>query len=126
MKFTLGKTPNIWWPVTVTMPDPEIPGKTVQSTLTVLVVPEGQDAFLATQEEIGAITGMRARARAEREYLAKRFANWDWPDMLGEDRLPVTFTPENAEMALQEAWFRSGLWAALSEVSLGQAARLGN
>lgn len=126
MKFTLAKSPAIWWPVTVSMPDPENPGKTVKSTLKALILPEGQDDYLAAQEAIGEISGARARAAAERKYMAGRISDWDWPDMLGEDQRPVEFNPENVAKALQEGWFRAGLWTAINEVSLGHEARLGN
>jgi len=126
MKFVLGKSPAVWWPVTLTMPDPENPGQTVKSVLKVLILPQGQDDYLAEQERIAEIKGARAHARAEREYLASRISGWDWPDMLGDDQKPVQFGPETVATAMQEAWFRQGLWRAIQEVSLGEAARLGN
>ena len=126
MKFVLGKKDAVWWPVTVSMPDPENPGKTVQSTLKALIQPEGQDAFFEAQEAIAAEKTPRAQATAERAYLAGRIKDWDWPDVIGEDQRPVPFGPEAIGAALQEAWFRAGLWAALNEVSTGREARLGN
>lgn len=126
MKFVLGKNDAVWWPVTVSMPDPENPGKTVQSTLKALIQPEGQDAFFEAQEAIAAHGTARAQATAERSYLAGRIKDWDWPDVIGDDQRPVQFSAAAIDTALQHAWFRTGLWAALNEVSLGQAARLGN
>lgn len=126
MKFILGKRDAVWWPVTVSMPDPERPGKTVQSELKLLVQPEGQDEFFAAQEAISAEKTPREKAAAERKYLANRIRDWDWPDVMGEDQRPVPYSAGAIETALNEAWFRAGVWTALNEVSLGQEARLGN
>ena len=60
MKFVLGKKDAVWWPVTVSMPDSEHPGKTVQSQLKALIQPEGQDAFFEAQEAIAAEKTPRA------------------------------------------------------------------
>lgn len=122
MKFVLGKSSSIWWPVTVQRPDPENPGQTVKSKLQALLVPQPQDAFLAAQEEIGKVRGLRAQATAEREYLATRIEGWEWPDATDDEGRSVGMTPATLALALQEGWFRKGLWRALNEIGLGEPA----
>lgn len=123
MKFVLG-TNAVWWPVTVNRPDPENPGKVIPQRLKVQFLPIIQDDFLAEQERIGNIPGARARAAAEREYLAGTFQDWsDVEDAAGNS---IPCTPESTAEALQDGPFRNGLWAAIGELNMGEAARLGN
>ena len=126
MKFVLGKSEAVWWPVTVSMPSPDAPGEVVTSTLKALIVPQDQEEFFGAQEEIGKAKGARAQAAAERAYLATRLKDWDWPDATDADQRPVKCAPDTLEVALRQGWFRTALWVAINEVSLGQAARLGN
>ncbi len=123
MKFVLGSS-AVWWPVTVRRPDPETPGKTIAQTLKCQFLPIEQDAFLAEQERIAAIPGLRDRAAAERAYLAGTFQ--DWADVEDTEGNSVPCTTDARAAALQDGAFRSGLWQAIGEVTLGEAARLGN
>lgn len=124
MKFVLGNSSAVWWPVIVKRPDPEAPGKTVTQTLKAQFMPVEQDAFLAEQERIAAIPGLRDRAAAERAFLAGTFL--DWADVEDPDGNSVPCTAEARAAALQDGAFRTALWAALGQVSLGEEARLGN
>lgn len=123
MKFILGAS-VVWWPVIVNRPDPDSPGKTVSQTLKCQFRPIEQDGFLAEQERIAEIPGLRDRAAEERAYLATTFQ--DWADVEDIDGNSVPCTAQNKEAALQDGAFRAALWKAISELSLGEAARLGN
>lgn len=126
MKFILGKNDAVWWPVTASMPNPDVPGGVVSTTLKALIVPQDQDEFLAAQEEISKVKGARSQAAAERAYLATRVKDWDWPDATDADQRPLACTPESLDVALRQTWFRVALWGAINDISVGQAARLGN
>ncbi|MDR5655428.1 hypothetical protein [Ruixingdingia sedimenti] len=123
MKFVLGSA-AVWWPVNVSRPDPDAQGKTITQTLKCQFLPIEQDAFLAEQERIAAIPGLRARAAAERDYLANTFQ--DWADVEDGDGNSVPCTADHKAAALQDGAFRAGLWRAIGEVTLGEEARLGN
>lgn len=123
MKFVLGSA-AVWWPVTVMRPDPDAPGKTIAQTLKCQFLPIEQDAFLEEQERIAVIPGIRDRAAAERVFLASTIR--DWADVEDVDGNSVPCTAEAKADALQEGAFRAALWRAIGEVTLGEAARLGN
>lgn len=124
MKFVLGATSLIRWPIVVRRPDPDRPGRTLRQELIASFQPVEQDAFLEEQERIVEIPGMRARAAAERDYLASLIKGWEGPEFV--DGTPVPFTPENLAEALQDGAFRAGAYQALAEIAVGQEARLGN
>lgn len=123
MKFVLAPA-AVWWPVLVARPDPDQPGRTVTQSLRAQFDPLPQDAFLAEQERIAAIPGLRERAAAERAWLAGTFR--DWADVEDGDGRSLPCTDQNKAVALQDGAFRAALWRALGELSMGEAARLGN
>ena len=123
MKFVLGSA-AVWWPVLVARPDPNQPGKTVMQALKAQFDPIAQDTFLAEQERIAAIPGLRERAAAERAWLAGTFR--DWADVEDGEGRSLPCTEENKAAAVQDGAFRAALWRALGELSMGEAARLGN
>ncbi|GHC42293.1 hypothetical protein GCM10007291_50160 [Gemmobacter nanjingensis] len=122
MKFVLSKSIGICWPVTVQMPDPENPGKTVPSTLLALIKTQGQDDFLAAQEDIAKARGLRAQAKAERDYLASRVVGWTWEDAFDDRGEPMPYSADALHLALQQGWFRKAIWRALNEIAMGEPA----
>lgn len=125
MKFILAATTSYWWPVTVRIPDPGQPGKIVEQRFNALLKPQDQDEYFADQEAMDKLPTPKARARAERESLARRIEGWD-ADVVDGQGQPVPFTAANLEAALRKSWFRAGIWRALNESALGEEARLGN
>lgn len=124
MKFVLGATTAYWWPVILRLPDPDTAGSLIEQQCKVRLRPMDQDAFLAEQDRIAAIRSLRERGAAERAFLSALLE--DWADVIAPDGAAVPFTPERLDEAMQRAWFRDGIWRALAESELGQAARLGN
>ena len=124
MKFKLSKTYEYWWPVTVSAPDPKRPGKFIDQKLEVLFEPLPQDEALAALEEVTALTtsreindhGVRSMLRVVK----------DWRGVDGEDGQPVPFSTEMLELALQHAWFRTAIQAALRDSQNGEVPRRGN
>lgn len=125
MKFILGSTNSYWWPVTVRKPDPENPGKIMEQRFKALLKPQDQDEYFSEQEHIDQLRTAKARARAERESLARRIESWD-ADVVDGQGQPVPFTASNLDAALRMSWFRAGIWRALNESALGEEASLGN
>ena len=124
MKFTLVENPTFWWPVTVRVPDPEAPGKTVSQDLRVQFAPKTRDEEIALQEKFAALTSERDRADAE-------IANWldivkGWDGVVDGNGNPVPFSAEALRAALQRSWFRVGLGEAFTASAFGLEAKRGN
>ncbi|MDR5655409.1 hypothetical protein [Ruixingdingia sedimenti] len=124
MNFVLGQSDAYWWPVTVRRPDPDAPGKLMEQTLQLLLLPQDQDEAIEEHERINAIHSARTRTKAERAALASRILGWR--DVDGADGKPVPFTPETLDEALRMSWFRIGVWTAMNQSALGEEARTGN
>lgn len=124
MKFVLAQTIRYWWPVTVSIPDTDNPGKLINQTLKVLFEAKSQDDAIADQRRIEAITDITTRLVEERELLVASVKGWD--DVVDDDRNVIPFTEDVFRAALQQSWFRTGVYVALSESLSGQEARLGN
>ncbi len=124
MKFVLSDSNRYWWPVTVSIPDPEQPGKIMRQTLKILFEPKDQDEALNEQERIAAISVPRERMLAERAALMDVIKGWD--DIVTDDKAPVPFTTENLTLALRKSWFRIGVYNAYAESLNGQEALAGN
>lgn len=124
MKFTLIENPTFWWPVTVRIPDPEVPGKTISQDLRVQFAPKTRDEEIALQESFAALTSERDRADAE-------IANWldivkGWDGVVDGNGNPVSFSAEALRAALQRSWFRVGLGEAFAAAAFGLEAKRGN
>jgi len=123
MKFVLAAAVSYWWPVTVRIPDPENAGAVIEQKLKVLFEPEDQDAALEQAEIYAGLATPKERAEHEHRQLARVVRGWD--DVIDEEKKPVPFTEDNFRAALQQRWFRDGLYRGYAE-SLNGEARLGN
>ena len=124
MKFTLVEAPTFWWPVTVRVPDPEAPGKTIAQDLRVQFVPKTRDEEIALNEAFASLKTDRERAAAE-------IANWldivkGWDGVVDGNGNPVAFSKETLRAALQWQWFRSALSKAFTDSAFGLEAQRGN
>tara|TARA_R110000868_G_scaffold368852_1_gene631979 strand:- start:6232 stop:6612 length:381 start_codon:yes stop_codon:yes gene_type:complete len=126
MKFQLAKTRRYWWPVKVRVPDaaPENAGQFVEQELKVQFEPLSRDEMIASQEAYLDLTTARDVADFERQQLFRVVKDWD--GVIDDDHAPVAFSEEMLATALQEEWFRTGVYAAHAESLGGEAARLGN
>ncbi len=123
-KYIVGKSPNYWWPVVVRRPDPETAGAIMELHFKALFVPQGQDAALAEMQEIDRISNLRERARADREALASKIA--DWADLEDAEGKPVPFSRTALLVELEKPEFRTALHMARAQSMNGEEARLGN
>lgn len=124
MKFVLATTRAYWWPVTVSLPDPDNAGQVIVQRLKLLFEPRDQEAERAEQDRVAAIRDGVAQMKAERAMLMEVVKGWD--DVVGRDGAVVPFSPEVLDQALRQAWFRRAAWTAYYESLSGEAARLGN
>lgn len=124
LKFVLAPTKAYWWPVTVSLPDPDNAGQVIVQRLKLLFEPRDQEAEIVERERIAAIRDSVAQAKAERAMLAAVVKGWD--DVETRDGTVVPFTPEVLDQALRQPWFRRAAWTAYYESLSGEAARLGN
>lgn len=124
MQFKLSKSHRYWWPVTVSIPDPESPGQFIKQELKIQFEPLGRDDQLAAQDTAAALTSLRELADHETEQARRIVKNWD--GVIGEDGGPVSFSPELLDQALQQPWFRKAVQEALHHSMTGEKARLGN
>ena len=124
MQFKLSKSHRYWWPVTVSIPDPENPGRFVEQNLKMQFEPLGRDEQLAAQDTAAALTSLRELAEHETEQARRIVKNWD--GVVDDDGGPVPFSPELLDQALQQPWFRKAVQEALHQSMTGEKARLGN
>ena len=79
---------------------------------------------MAAQEESAKLATLREVTDHGIQQIQRVVKNWS--DVVDADGATVPFTPEKLEMALQHAWFRTGIQRALVESQNGEAPRLGN
>lgn len=124
MKFVLAKTRRYWWPVTVRLPDPEVPGAVIEQVLRLQFEPYARDEQLAAQERAAACSSLAELVENETRDALAQIRNWD--DVVGEDGQLVPFTPAALKEALAQSWFRRAVQEALTASLSGEVARLGN
>ena len=121
-EFVLSEEPvRYWWPVTVNIPHPDKPGELLMQELHMLFEAEGQDAAVQRQEDYQSLTTNADRVEAEKQHLLA--VCHDWKGVVDKDKRPVPFGEANLRRALQQSWFRIGVYTAQAESLNGQAAR---
>ncbi|MGY9046325.1 hypothetical protein P775_11045 [Puniceibacterium antarcticum] len=124
MNFVLTDLQLYWWPVPVRIPDPDNAGKILEQTFKVQFEAQSQDDAVAHTDGYQALSSAKERADHERAWLCRVVRNWD--DVVGPDKSPIPFNDQTFTAALQQAWFRTGIYTAYQESINGQEARLGN
>jgi hypothetical protein len=124
LKFKMSDKPRYWWPVVVRTPDPENAGKVIEQKLKVLFEPQDRDEAVAAAEAYAKLTSPREKAEHEHLQLLAVVKNWD--EVEDDDKNPVPFSPEIFLAAVQQSWFRTGVYAAYADSLNGIEARLGN
>lgn len=124
MKFILTSKNLFWWPVIVQAPDPETPGKFIEQRLEIRFDVPDQADEVAYQEKYAAAKTQRERVEMEMHRLLGVIS--DWRGVEDEARKDVPFSAEIVTAALQQPWFRAGVYKALAESISGKEARLGN
>lgn len=124
MKFKLIDEYRYWWPVTVEMPDPEKPGKTVKQSFTMQFQPMPADEGEAMLKEIAALPTPEERLSRQHEELMRVCKGWrDVVDDKGDE---VDFSTEALKAALQFSWFSRGLYRSYASSLAPDEARKGN
>ena len=124
MNFVLSDSCQYFWPVTVTMPDPEKPGEFMDQTFKMLFEPEGSEAAEERQKAYDAAKTVAEYAAAEKNHLCAICKGWS--DIVDDKGISVPFTAETFNTALQRVWFRRGVFTSYRESLSGEKARLGN
>lgn len=125
MKFKLVENLRFWWPVKVSLPDPDQPGAFVEQQLKVQFVSLPREEQIAL-DEAWQSSGRRLRDQdaQERAQLRRICTNWD--EVVDDAGDPVAFSAEAFDRALELRVFRLAVYRAYAEAMSGQAARLGN
>lgn len=123
MGFRLVKTPVFWWPVVVRVPDPVRAGAIIEQRFEMEFEALGRAEALALRNEVQALTDPAERDRREHALLERVCRNWREVD--DEEGRSVPFSPDAFAAAMQQSWFRAGVYAAYAEAMNGEA-RLGN
>ncbi|KMK68583.1 hypothetical protein [Puniceibacterium sp. IMCC21224] len=124
MNFVLTEQQLYWWPVTVRIPDPDTPGKIVEQQFKIQFEAQDQDEAVAHTDGYQGLTTAEAQAAHERAWLRRISRNWD--DVVGPDKAPIPFNDATFGNALQQTWFRIGVYDAYRQSINGQEVRLGN
>lgn len=124
MKFVLVDRPRYWWPVTVRVPDENDAGKIKSQTLKVLFEPKPRAEAIAAQEAYTKLKTERERADHEKEQLLDIVKDWD--DVIGADKSPLAFKAEVLALAVEQRWFRDGVYFAYTQSLNGEEAEQGN
>jgi hypothetical protein len=126
MDFQLTEKFNYWWPVKVSIPnpDPDHAGKVMKQTFKMQFEAIGRDTQIANQEKLDALTDAKQIVAHEHDFL--RLVCKNWVGVVDDKKSPVAFNDEAFRAALQKGWFREAVYAAYNESLSGKDARLGN
>ncbi|MER8437033.1 hypothetical protein NKH36_16625 [Mesorhizobium sp. M1312] len=124
MKFVLTKEYRYWWPVKIERPDPVNPGKWQVQSYMHEFVGVSEDEAKALNKEIEALSTAEDKRAHEHDLLIK--ASRNWRDVIDDDKNPVEFSEELLRQALQDTWYRVGLYNAYASSLASPAARKGN
>ena len=125
MKFALTTDYRYPWPVTIRKPDPKKPGKAIEQTFE-MTFRQLPDAEAKEIDAIGAAAKTPAELNAHEHDLLRRVCvGWN-DDVVDTDGEPVPFSAELFEQALQDVYFRIGVYQAYRASIALDGGRLGN
>ncbi len=121
MKFVLSKKHLYWWPVTVSVPNPDRDraGEMVEMTFRMRFEALPRDEALALQERAA---GAEGSAHAD---MMRVVQGWD-DDVVDDDGKAVPFSAEALQQLLQISWYRLGVYRAWAASLVGEAPKRGN
>ncbi|MER8946094.1 hypothetical protein [Mesorhizobium sp. M0959] len=124
MKFVMTKEYRYWWPVKIERPDPVNPGKWQTQSYTHEFVGVSEDEAKELEKEIAALATAEEKSARQHDLIMK--ASRNWRDVIDDHKNPVEFTEELLRQALQDTWYRVGLYNAYASSLASPAARKGN
>ena len=124
MKFKLTTEYLYWWPVTISLPDENLPGKWIKQSFTMQFATMTEERSRALTAEIEALP--TEKERNARKHAALLEVARDWRDVTDEHGQPVEFSPELLSQALGVVWYRTGIYQAWARSLAGEDARRGN
>ena len=124
MKFKLVEQHSYWWPVTVSVPHPERPGKfdTQKFDVKFKALPKSETDTM--RDDFNKLESEEDRLKHQDDVLHRVCC--DWRGVEGDDGSEVEFTDDNFAKAMEWSWFRTGLYLALAASLAGDQARKGN
>ena len=126
MKFVLTNKHRYWWPVAITVPnpDPNRAGEMVEMQFKMQFEALPRDEAKAMQDRIRALPADEAEAENHAD-LMRVVKGWD-SDVVDEDGDTVPFSAEALSQLLQISWYRLGVYRAWAASIVGEAPRRGN
>jgi len=124
MKFQLSTEYLYWWPVTITLPDENQPGKWVKQNFTMQFAAIDEDRAKEIHAEISALPSEEERNARKHDLLVE--ACRDWRDVIDGKKQPLPFSRELLVQALGVVWYRTGIYEAWARSLAGEEARKGN
>ena len=124
MKFKIAKTYLYWWPVTVSIPSPDVPGTWMKQDFQLQLEPQPREEAIAASEEMAGLTTMREVI--EHDVAQTLRVVRDWKGVTDDDGNDMPFSEAALRMALQHTWFRVAVTKAIAASLNGEEARLGN
>lgn len=125
MKFALTTDYRYPWPVTIKKPDPKKPGKAVEQKFE-MTFRQLPDAEAREIDATAASAKTPAEVNAHEHDLLRRVCvGWN-EDVVDESGDPVPFSADIFEKALQDIYFRIGVYQAYRASIALDGGRLGN
>ena len=113
-----------WWPVTVTLPDENQPGKWAKQNFTMQFALLPEERSREIQAEIEALKTDDERNARKHDALIEVCR--DWRDVVDDDKQPIPYSAELLREALGVVWYRQGIYDAWATSLAGEQPRRGN
>lgn len=121
-KFKLIDDRAFWWPVRVSLPDSDKPGTFAEQSFEM----EFETLTQSEAEEIDRLQQESGSNPVEAQNALLRRVCRDWRNVEDENDNPLPFSSDNLSRALDQSWFRAGVYVAYAQALSGEKARLGN
>lgn len=115
--FVMTETRLFWWPVTIQMPDPTKAGELVEHQFEMQFEAIDDTALQAIEAEIQAIEDPIQRRARQHDVLLRVCR--DWRDVVGPDHNPLSFSLDRLKAAINQPWFRIGVYVAYNTATAG-------
>lgn len=124
MKFKLVENYTYWWPVKVSIPNPDRPGKFVSQSFDVKFSALSKSEGDTMRDDFSKLETDEERHKHQDDLLHRVCS--DWRGVEDDESGEVEFTDETFSKAMEWSWFRTGVYLAFAESLAGDQARKGN